>query len=136
MLFFFPIVSLFGCASVPANPPVVTEPAWDSPRTRDLVRRACFDCHSNETVWPFYARVPGIDKRIREHVAEGRRVLNFSEWHRPQEGADDVVEVVLRGDMPPEDYLQLHPGAKMEGSDRRALMAGLRNTVLRARKDD
>ena len=39
------------------NPPTVSEPAWDSPVTRELARQACFDCHSNETTWPTYARV-------------------------------------------------------------------------------
>jgi hypothetical protein len=41
----------------PGNPPVISEPAWDSPVTRDLARQACFDCHSNKTDWPVYARV-------------------------------------------------------------------------------
>ena len=39
------------------NPPVVTEPQWDSPRTRELFTRACADCHSNETVWPWYSNL-------------------------------------------------------------------------------
>ena len=40
-----------------ANPPVRQEPAWDAPRTRELAGRACFDCHSNQTLWPWYASV-------------------------------------------------------------------------------
>ena len=40
-----------------SNPPVTAEPNWDSPETRALFKRACFDCHSNETVWPWYAYV-------------------------------------------------------------------------------
>ena len=39
------------------NPPVVQEPKWDSPATRELAKRACFDCHSNETVWPWYSNI-------------------------------------------------------------------------------
>lgn len=43
-----------------ANPPMVSEPAWDSPATRALAKQACVDCHSNETEWPAYARIaPG-----------------------------------------------------------------------------
>jgi hypothetical protein len=44
------------------NPPVIQELAWDSPATAELIRRACYDCHSNQTVWPWYAhsrRRPG-----------------------------------------------------------------------------
>lgn len=42
------------------NPPVRAEPQWDSPRTRELSARACFDCHSNETVWPWYSNIAPI----------------------------------------------------------------------------
>ena len=39
------------------NPPVMAEPAWDSAATRELARQACFDCHSNETEWPWYSNI-------------------------------------------------------------------------------
>jgi len=42
------------------NPPVAQEPIWDSPQTRELARRACFDCHSNETMWPWYSNIAPI----------------------------------------------------------------------------
>ena len=42
------------------NPPVVAEPLWDSPQTRALAKRACFDCHSNETIWPWYTNVAPV----------------------------------------------------------------------------
>ena len=42
------------------NPPVVQEPKWDSPATRELAKRACFDCHSNETVWPWYSNIAPV----------------------------------------------------------------------------
>ena len=40
-----------------SNPPVTGEPAWDSPQTRAYAKQACFDCHSNETIWPWYSYV-------------------------------------------------------------------------------
>jgi len=52
------------------NPPVVREPNWDSPQTRDLAKRACFDCHSNETVWPTYAKIAPISWIVSNHVSE------------------------------------------------------------------
>jgi hypothetical protein len=57
-----------------SNPPVVSEPAWDSPRARELAVRACFDCHSNETVWPWYSNIAPVSWLIQSDVAgAGRR---------------------------------------------------------------
>ena len=61
------------------NPAVVSEPKWDSPQTRALVKRACFDCHSNESRWPLYAYVAPVSWLIYNDVMEGRSRLNFSE---------------------------------------------------------
>ena len=69
------------------NPPVVAEPKWDSPQTAALVKRACYDCHSNQTVWPWYARIAPASWLIQRDVATGHTGLNFSEWDRPQRGA-------------------------------------------------
>jgi len=62
------------------DPPIVREPHWDSPRTRELTRRACFDCHSNETSWPWYARYAPVSWLVTSDVADARRDLNFSDW--------------------------------------------------------
>ena len=62
------------------NPAIIAEPAWDSPVTRALAKQACFDCHSNETVWPAYSRVAPVSWLIQHDVSEGRAVLNFSKW--------------------------------------------------------
>jgi len=64
------------------NPSKVSEPAWDSPATRALAKQACFDCHSNETEWPAYARIAPASWLVQHDVEEGRAVLNFSEWQR------------------------------------------------------
>ena len=74
------------------NPPVVAEPAWDSPRTRELFVRACADCHSNQTRWPWYSRVAPASWLVAHDVAEGRRELNVSEWQRPQEHAHESAQ--------------------------------------------
>ena len=65
-----------------SNPPVTREPSWDSPRTRELARRACFDCHSNETRWPWYADVAPFSWVVQRDVDIARNVINFSEWDR------------------------------------------------------
>lgn len=111
-----------------SNPTVVAEPAWDSPRTRDLARRACFDCHSNETHWPWYSRVAPVSWLVRHDVDEGRAQLNVSEWTRPSEEAGEAAGSVLSGEMPPKPYLLLHPTARLSAADRAALMEGLTRT--------
>ena len=71
---------------MPSNPPVTGEPKWDSPQTRTLAVRACFDCHSNETEHPWYSKVAPISWALSDHVESGRSKLNFSlssTSHRP-----------------------------------------------------
>ncbi len=82
------------------NPPVVQGPAWDSPETEALARRACFDCHSNEVRVPWYGKVAPSAWIVRNHVDEGRAALNFSEMHRPQHEAHEAGEKVEEGCLP------------------------------------
>jgi hypothetical protein len=111
------------------NPPVTREIQWDSPQTQELAQRACFDCHSNETVWPWYAYVAPVSWRIANHVNEGRRRLNFSEWDRPNENEERIVEDMTSGRMPLWDYLLLHPEAKLTQAEQQALIDGLKQTL-------
>lgn len=112
-----------------SNPPITQEPVWDSPRTRELAARACFDCHSNETTWPLYASVAPFSWIVQDHVDEGRYLLNFSEWDRPQREAEEAAEVVAEGEMPLWDYALMHPGARLSAAETRELVAGLRATL-------
>ena len=61
------------------NPPVGTEPNWISDQARAVTVRACYDCHSNETTWPWYSNVAPISWLIQRDVEEGRGIINFSE---------------------------------------------------------
>jgi hypothetical protein len=107
-----------------ANPPVLAEPAWDSPATRAYAVTACFDCHSNESTWPWYSNIAPISWLVQYDVDEGRRVLNYSEWGRSQEG-DDSAETVVEGEMPPFVYLTTHPDARFSEADTAAFIRGL-----------
>lgn len=107
------------------NPPVVQEPAWDTPATRELARRACFDCHSNETEWPAYSNVAPASWLIQKDVDQGREHLNFSEWQRPQEHADDAAEQLREKEMPLPHYIWLHGQAKLTDAEREQLAASL-----------
>jgi hypothetical protein len=110
------------------NPPVTGEPPWDSAATRELAVVACFDCHSNETVWPWYSNIAPISWRLQRNVDEGRARLNFSEWGSRAQETGEIVEVVGEGEMPPWDYLLLHPDARLSDADTQALIEGLGKT--------
>jgi heme-binding protein len=112
-----------------SNPPVQSEPPWDRPETRALARRACFDCHSNETVWPGYASIAPLSWFIQHDVDEGREKLNFSEWQRPQKESHEAAKTVREGEMPPRIYTALHPEARLSAEERSALIRGLEATT-------
>ena len=114
------------------NPPVTAEPAWDSPQTRELAVRACYDCHSNETDVLWFEHVAPVSWYITNHVREGRAAVNFSEWDTaPGDEADESGEVVLEGEMPPGSYTRfgLHGDAELTAEERRALAEGLDRTI-------
>ncbi len=110
------------------NPPVTGEPAWDSPQTRELAVGSCFDCHSNQTEWPWYTSVAPFSWLTQSDVDSGRRVLNFSEWDRPQGNLDEVGEVISEGEMPPWYYTILHHAARLLDQEKQRLIDGLRAT--------
>ncbi|MCG3157387.1 MAG: hypothetical protein DKINENOH_04019 [bacterium] len=116
------------------NPPVRQEPVWDSPQTAALARRACFDCHSNQTQWPWYSNIAPASWLVQNDVEEGRRKLNFSEWDLPQKEADEAAEQVQKGKMPPWFYLPLHAQARLSQVEKQALMGGLQATLGRGKQ--
>lgn len=107
------------------NPAVTAEPQWDSQQTRDLAVRACFDCHSNQTTWPWYSNIAPVSWLVQRDVDEGRSNLNFSQWSALRRGAGDASEQIQRGSMPPWFYVMLHPSAGLSDADRQALIQGL-----------
>lgn len=111
------------------NPPVQREPTWDTPATRGLAVRACYDCHSNQTVRPWYTQVAPVSWFVQRDVNKGRRRLNFSEWDRPQWGIRSVARRIQRGSMPPWYYVLTHSQAKLSDPEKQALMRGLQETV-------
>lgn len=107
------------------NPPVTAEPQWDSPRTRELFFRACADCHSNETVWPWYSNVPPVSLLIQNDTMEGRAQFNVSEWGRPENEGDEAAELLQEGEMPPRMFLLMHSSARLNDSEKQELLKGL-----------
>ena len=107
------------------NPPVKAEPQWDSRRTRELFFRACGDCHSNETVWPWYSKIPPVSLLIENDTLEGRAYFNVSEWGRPENEGGDSAELFQNGEMPPSVYLLMHSSARLNSTEKQELLKGL-----------
>jgi mono/diheme cytochrome c family protein len=114
---------------------MTAEPAWDSPQTRELAQRACFDCHSNETKWPWYSNVAPISWLVQHDVDEGRHEMNFSEWDKPQHEAHEAAEVIEEGEMPMAIYLPLHPEAKLTPEETQQLIKGLEISVVKPSRE-
>lgn len=137
IFFFIGIVLLLLIQIIPYgkdhnNPPVVSEPNWDSQQTRELVKRACFDCHSNETNWPWYSTIAPISWLVYRDVAKGRQRINFSEWHTANtNNAGEFSEVITEGEMPPFQYLPLHPTARLSSGEKTQLINGLAKSISR-----
>ena len=130
------VIAVFVCIQVVR--PERTNPAIDPGRTLEsrtqinpevmgIFKRACDDCHSNETKWPWYSNVAPVSWFVIDHVNHGRRHLNFSDWARYQgreadEVLDDIAKEVKSGSMPLGSYLPLHPEAKLTPRDRTTIV--------------
>ena len=125
---FFLLLQLVPYGRAYSNPPTVAEPAWDSPRTRELAVRACFDCHSNQTRWPWYSKVAPLSWAVQLDVENARNVINFSEWNHRYELAIYAGRRTSNGMMPPYKYLMAHPEANLTPEERMELARGLEAT--------
>jgi len=120
----------------PANLPEVTleNPADlisnnDVPKEIEkMLRTTCYDCHSNETVYPWYSYVSPVKFLVSKDTRKGRKHLNFSEWEDYSmedklEVLDEISEEVGEGEMPMKIYPIAHPDAKLSEVDRQVLIA-------------
>lgn len=115
------------------NPPVNQAHTWQSvaqptPQAAAIVKRSCGDCHTNETVWPWYSKVAPMSWLVARDVKNGRAVLNFSRWdiyspEMSQLRLTAACEEVRKGDMPLRTYTPLHPEAKLTPQDVETLCA-------------
>ena len=130
ILVMLPVIQAVPYGRAHSNPPITGEPQWSSPRTRELMARACFGCHSNEVEYPSYASVAPISWVVEAHVAEGREKVNYSEFDQRQRDADETIEVIEEGSMPPAYYTRFgrHPEAKLTSAELQELIEGLRLT--------
>ncbi|MBL8163522.1 MAG: heme-binding domain-containing protein [Anaerolineae bacterium] len=109
------------------NPPVTYQMQWSSPETEQLMRQACYDCHSNETRWPWYASIAPVSWLVVRDVNEGRDALNFSTGRGELE-AEDLINELREGEMPPSIYLITHGDANLNADQKTTLIAGIQTS--------
>ena len=109
-----------------SNPRVTADAPWPTEASRAAARSACYSCHSNETDWPLYSYLAPMSWLVRADVDQGRDELNFSEWDADDHDAEDAIEVIREGSMPPWRYTVAHPGSSLSAQEQRALIDGLR----------
>lgn len=102
-------------ASVNPPPPVAA-----------LLRAACYDCHSHETIWPWYDRIAPVSWWVAEHIKDGRKHLNFSDWppadpRRAKKRLGQIAEAVAEGEMPLPSYTWMHSQARLTAADRQLI---------------
>jgi hypothetical protein len=109
------------------NPPLdaarsVQSAAMVPPEVGAVLKRSCYDCHSNETRWPWYSGVAPMAWGVANHVKEGRAELNFSDWgtysvRKRVALLEKMCDEVREGGMPLKQYLWLHRDATLSEAD-------------------
>ena len=98
---------------------VMTIPA----NVESILKRSCFDCHSNHTVWPWYTAVAPVSWLVADDVVKGRKKMNFSEWakipdSKKEARLNEICEQINAGEMPLPKYLYIHGDAKLSQADK------------------
>ncbi|MDZ4149270.1 MAG: heme-binding domain-containing protein [Flavobacteriaceae bacterium] len=99
-----------------------------TPEVKAVLKTACFDCHSNNTVYPWYAEVAPVSYWLADHVNEGKEHLNFSDWanYAPKKKAhklEELVENVEEKEMPLESYAFIHQNARLTPEQTAAIIS-------------
>lgn len=123
-----PLGNVIPTLQFPGNPAVEQQIQWDSPQTEQLARAACYDCHSNETVYPWYANVAPVKWLVYHDINEGRERMNFSTWQMREFDVDTMVDMIEKGQMPKSVYLPMHPEARFTAEQKAQLIAGIEAT--------
>jgi len=94
---------------------------------QEIMKTSCTDCHSNNTVYPWYANIQPVAWWLADHVNEGKRELNFSEFssYSPKKAhhkLEEVIEMVKEGEMPLQSYTIIHQNAKLSEPQKQELV--------------
>ncbi len=112
------------------------------PEVERIMRRACFDCHTNETRWPLYARIAPGSWLMARDVHKGRNHVNFSKWadadeDERQTDRENAWEQIESGEMPPWFYvLPMHPDAKLSPEDKALLKSYLMGKAQKGKETE
>jgi len=104
------------------NPPVTNAFVWQSSAAEAIAKHSCYDCHSNETRWWWAVKIAPFSWLAWHDISEGRSHLNFSEWSGQATTAE--IADAVNGEMPPPQYVLLHPSARLSDAEKRTLLAG------------
>ena len=109
------------------NPPVHSDIHADS-EVATILRNTCYNCHSNETVWPWYSNVAPASWLIASDVSGGRRHLNFSEWESydidtQSHKLKSIAEEITDRAMPPWYYSMVHRGSRLSEAERTKILS-------------
>ncbi|MDD2357825.1 MAG: heme-binding domain-containing protein [Thiovulaceae bacterium] len=118
------------------NPPVMSEPQWDSLQTKELFKNTCANCHSNQTTYPWYSSIAPVSWLVERDVTEGREHFNVSMLGiQKKNKVKDAAKELREGEMPPIFYLPTHPEARLSDTQKQDLINGLEKTFGNETKD-
>jgi hypothetical protein len=120
-----------------SNPPVCSDLA--SVAVKPVLQRGCYNCHSNETIWPWYSNVAPASWLVGMDVREGRNHLNFSEWGALDSGTRvhklrSIAEEVHNDGMPPWYYSVVHRGSRLNKTEQNQILAWVTATIRQEMK--
>ena len=107
----------------PRDDPAFLAGASVNIQVRSILVRACADCHSERTEYPWYSFLPVVSRKIENHISRGREHLNFSQWNsysrlRKQRALTGIANQVKDDAMPLPGYVMLHPSARLSSAAR------------------
>jgi hypothetical protein len=112
------------------QPPITGEPQWASAETRTLMVNACYHCHASEVEYPAYASIAPSSWAVQSHINSGRSKVNYQQFATDPGAADETIEVIRDGSMPPAYFTRFgnNPEAALTDEQRATLIAGLEKT--------
>ena len=98
-----------------------------SPEVKEILKTACYDCHSANTKYPWYNNIAPVSYWLADHIGEGREHLDFSDWenydaNKKDHKLEELIEEVKEGEMPLNEYTWTHADAKLSEAQISALL--------------
>ena len=98
-----------------------------SPEVRSIMEKACFDCHSNNTTYPWYSYIQPFAWWLNDHIEEGKKEVNYDEFlsytpKKQHKKFEETAELVKEGEMPLKSYTWIHRDAKLTDAERQAIV--------------